>query len=429
MKKILTSIASLTIITSTTLAADIFFTDDFTHGSTLNGNSIPGGQPSASSTSYDIASTKNATACAIAPNDLTMKLNAATTSGFVEAQALFATNPIALSTPGDYIDISVVFTNTGGSLLAGGTGSLLWIGLFNSGGSAPVPGALANAGLTTTAGSPYATGNCANWQGYAAQISSGGTSRTYTRPLQNGPDTTSANQELFGNNVGSGAFKNPAATVLATAPVTNLSLSIGGQYTLYLRLTLNDIGNLTISNSLLAGGTIIFMQQTNNITDATFLTASFDGLGIGVRSAGTSTNPIMDIASIQVTGVSTPITTPPSIDTQPLPVSVPSGASCAFTVAATGFGLQYQWHRFGTNLVNGGNISGATGSMLIISPADAEDVASGANGYYVTVFGTGGFSTNSMTNSMITLCLYVRVYRSLSMLFSASSRTRIDPLA
>ena len=59
--------------------------------------------------------------------------------------------------------------------------------------------------------------------------------------------------------------------------------------------------------------------------------------------------------------------------------------------------MTYQWHRYGTNLVNGGNISGATSPMLVISPASAADVASGANGYYVTVTGPGRLSTNSVT--------------------------------
>jgi autotransporter-associated beta strand protein len=405
MKKRLIHITALFLAAApSTSSAATFFTDDFSHGSSLNGNSIPGGTPAASFTSYDIASTKNATACTIAPNDLTMKLNAATTSGFVEAQALFTNNAIALSTIGDYIDISVVFTNTGGTLLAAGSGSLLWIGLFDSGGSAPAAGGLANAGLTTTAGSPFAAGNCANWQGYAAQISGGGTTRTYTRPLQNGANTTSANQELLGNNVGGGAFNNPGATVLATAPVTNITLTAGGQYTLFLRLTLSGANNLTISNSLFVGagtgGTIVFTQQTNNITNATFLTASFDGLCVGTRSSGTSLNPTMDIASIVITGQSTPVTTPPVIVVQPAPVSVASGGSCAFTVSATGFGLEYQWHRYGTNLANGGNISGATSDTLIVSSAGPADVASGLNGYYITITGTGGYSTNSVTNSL-----------------------------
>lgn len=382
--------------------ADVFFTDNFSNGSTTNGNSVPGGTPTASHTSYDIASTKNATSCAIAANDLTLRLNAATGSGFVEAQALFATNAIALSAPGDYIDFTVVFTNTTGTLLAGGTSSFLWLGLYNSGGSAPLTTNLVNAGLTATAGSAYAAGNCANWQGYAAQLANSGTTRLYTRPLQNGAGTTSANQDLVGNGAGSGAFNNPGGTTLfSVSPNPAINLSSGGVYTLYFRLDLSDVSTLVISNALYAGagtgGTLLVGMVATNTSP---LAQSFDGLCIGVRNSGTSLNPVMDISSIVISGQSTIITSPPTITSEPAPVNVPSGASCAFSVSATGFAVTYQWHRYGTNLVNGGNISGARSDLLAISPASTADVASGANGYYVTVSGAGGFSTNSFTNSL-----------------------------
>lgn len=382
--------------------ADVFFTDNFSNGSTLNGTSVPGGTPTASHTSYDIASTKNATACTIAANDLNLRLNAATTSGFVEAQALFTTNAIALSAPGDHIDFTVVFTNTTGTLLSGSTGSLLWFGLYNSGGSAPLPGNLTNAGLTATAGSPYASGNCANWQGYAAQISSNGTTRLYTRPLQNGAGTTSANQDLVGNGVGSGAFNNPGGTTMSTYPTTAISLSSNGVYTVQFLITLLDVNTLLFNNNLYAGagtgGTILISQAATNTSP---FVLSFDGLCIGMRNSSSSAlNPVMDISSITISGQSTVITTPPTITSEPSPVSVPSGASCAFSVSANGFAVTYQWHRYGTNLVNGGNISGANSDLLAISPASAADVASGPSGYYVTVSGAGGFSTNSFTNSL-----------------------------
>jgi autotransporter-associated beta strand protein len=62
--------------------------------------------------------------------------------------------------------------------------------------------------------------------------------------------------------------------------------------------------------------------------------------------------------------------------------------------------MTYQWYRNGTALTNGGNISGATTSQLVISPAGTGDVVSGANGYYVKVTGAGPYSTNSVTNSL-----------------------------
>src|ERR1022692_2366069 len=386
--------------------ADTFFTDNFSTGSTTNGVSNPGGTPTASFTSYDLASTKNGNTSVITPGDFTMKLAAATTAGWVEAQALFATNPVSLTAVNDYIEFTVVFTNTAGSLLAGGNTSLLWLGLFNSGGNKPVAGGLlGNAGLTTTAGSVFATGNCANWQGYASQIATNGTCRIYTRPLQNGAGTASSNQELVGNNAGSGAFVNPAGTVLGTGPNTNFVLAAGGQYTLLFNITLSAANTLTISNSLFSGagtgGTMLYAQIATNITGANVLATAYDGLSIGIFNKGVSINPIIDMTSILVTGVSTLVSTPPDITAQPVPAIVPGGGSADFVVGAQGSGtLTYQWHRNGTNLLDGGNISGATSDTLIISPATSTDVASGVNGYYVTVTGPGPFSTNSTIVSL-----------------------------
>src|SRR5207248_4773504 len=137
----MTKIRKLQLFTALLLAgvspasqAAVFFTDNFTNGSTVNGTSTPGGTPTASSTSYDIASTKNATASTISSGVLTLKLNAATTSGWVESQALFATNQVSLTAVNDYIEMTVVFTNTARTLLAGGNASLLYLGLYNSGG-------------------------------------------------------------------------------------------------------------------------------------------------------------------------------------------------------------------------------------------------------------------------------------------------------
>src|SRR3954453_14538306 len=52
---------------------------------------------------------------------------------------------------------------------------------------------------------------------------------------------------------------------------------------------------------------------------------------------------------------------PPAILTQPANQSAKSGSNVTFTVAAQGsFPLIYQWRKDGTNLSNGGRISGAT---------------------------------------------------------------------
>ncbi|MFN3410418.1 MAG: beta strand repeat-containing protein, partial [Limisphaerales bacterium] len=78
----------------------------------------------------------------------------------------------------------------------------------------------------------------------------------------------------------------------------------------------------------------------------------------------------------------------PSISTQPTPQTAPLGGSASFTVVASGAGLSYQWRRDGTNLSNGGPISGATSATLTINPVAATDAATGTDGYDVVVSGT-----------------------------------------
>jgi len=395
--------------------ATVFFNDNFTTGSTTNGISNPNG----SSTSYDIASTKgNVGGPVINPGDFTLKLNSATTSAFMECQALFTNAPVTLALPGDFIEMSVTFTNAGSlswtnSLFTNSTCSL-WIGLYDSAGTKPLAGDLAAAGLSTVAGSAFATGNCANWKGYIAQISNGGASRIITRPLQNNGGTSSGNQELLGNNFGGGAFNNPTATAISTTPVGASSISVtpGGVYTVYLKISYAGASSVTFSNALYAGtdttGTLIYAATNNAFaTNATFLTANFDGLAIGTTSKGIATpggNPILDITHVLISG--TVSAAPPPVPTQqPASVTVPLGGSCIFQVQTTGTGQIYQWHRHGTNLNAGGNIAiitspDSSSSTVLITNVGLADVQSGVNGYWVTVTDPGNLTTNSTMASL-----------------------------
>ena len=69
----------------------------------------------------------------------------------------------------------------------------------------------------------------------------------------------------------------------------------------------------------------------------------------------------------------------PRITTQPATQSGCIGGSETFWVVAQGTSISYQWRRGTTNIANGGNISGANTSHLIINPIDASDTASDYN--------------------------------------------------
>lgn len=82
----------------------------------------------------------------------------------------------------------------------------------------------------------------------------------------------------------------------------------------------------------------------------------------------------------------------PSITGEPVGQRSLLGGTASFTVvAAGGSPLSYQWKRYTTNLLNGGNISGATSPTLTISNVQAAD----ATTYTVTVTDTAGSVTTS----------------------------------
>ncbi|HEV2695231.1 MAG TPA: LamG-like jellyroll fold domain-containing protein [Verrucomicrobiae bacterium] len=77
------------------------------------------------------------------------------------------------------------------------------------------------------------------------------------------------------------------------------------------------------------------------------------------------------------------VLTAPVITSQPTPDVVFPGQSPQFKVTATGsVPLRYQWQRNGTNLLDGGNISGSQSNVLTIAGVSAADVF---NNYQVVV--------------------------------------------
>lgn len=94
------------------------------------------------------------------------------------------------------------------------------------------------------------------------------------------------------------------------------------------------------------------------------------------------------------------VVSPPTIATQPASNLVFAGQSPKFTVTANGtLPLSYQWMRNGTNLLDGGNISGSSSSSLTVSTASAADVFSD---YQVIVTNIAGSITSSVTSLSIT---------------------------
>ena len=162
--------------------------------------------------------------------------------------------------------------------------------------------------------------------------------------------------------------------------------------------TLNSAGVLTLTN----GGIMRLHQST------VFTAAYIEGVAL---SAGTHYFPELYASfpnnfdpggsgAITIQTYGAPPALPPSILAPPLPQVTYAGNTSRFSVTASDNGfppMTYQWQRNGTNLVNAGNISGVTNSILAVSSVSAADVL----GYDVIVTSASG----SVTSSVVTLTL------------------------
>jgi hypothetical protein len=157
-----------------------------------------------------------------------------------------------------------------------------------------------------------------------------------------------------------------------------------------------DMGPATAN----CGGTLILTNggQLNLHGVAVFSTVNIEGVAV---SAGTHyySELITNFPSSFATGGSgaivvrpynpVPPALGPAIVTQPVPAQTYPGFTAQFNVTASVNGappLTYQWQRGGTNLVDGGNISGSTNATLFVSSVSAAD----AVGYNVVVRNAGG---------------------------------------
>jgi hypothetical protein len=259
--------AAATLAMAPVSQAATVFSDTFAT-STLN--SAAPAEPTATSTNYQVLSTKNATGSSIAPGSLQLNMGT-TTSGFAEVQALFAGAPVNLPSAGDFIKLTATFT-------AAGLNNTLNVGLYNSGGSAPIPGtSLNNAQLDDDPGT-LNTGGAAGWLGYAARIPvEGSASVIFTRPAQVGETSNEAQDVLF-SNAGGGAFDNPAGTTVASGG-TGETLAADTLYTLVYTITNNGGGGLDMSVDLNNG------LATVGGTHAAPLTTGFDAFALGYRGS------------------------------------------------------------------------------------------------------------------------------------------------
>ena len=372
------------------------FSDGFVNSSPLNPTASTLVTPTANRTSYEIASAKNATGSGISAGTFTLSTSA-TSSGFTEAQALFTTTPVTLTAAGQYIELYYTFKCTANVLNGtAGNSSGIYLGLYNSGGSAPTNGTfLWNGGMSSSSNNAT-TGGCQNWLGYTGDFlfssNTLATSVISTRPAQ-----TLANnfaQELLYAAVytGGSAFAGSHAGTLAQP-----SLTVGNYYTIALQITYVSSTSLAITNTIYSGaglgGSVVSVGGYTTTyggvsTSAQDITATFDGLAVGYRAGATAatTLPITNITVIDY------IPALPAI-TGLTNRTVVAGTSPTLSPTVSGVPAPaYQWQ------TNGVNIGGATSASLTLS-----SVPYAQTGYVYSLIASNlvGAVTNSMTLTVI----------------------------
>jgi len=297
MKRLFVVVFSF-VVPIAVVAQTTVFNDTFDSGSDTVQSATPQA-PTANSTAFEyFQQGGNPATPTIAPGDLHLA-GRTTSSSISEVQALFSTTPITLTTIGDYLELTIVFTDTQ-NIFPAGSASTLNIGLYNSGGSSPVKGVRLD---STGSG----TGGAIGWLGYIGRIggTGGATSQFITRPAQ-GPGLTNPNQSqdvLFSGASGSSSFNNPTGTGFGPTTQFAAGLAAGSIYTLDFRITLSGANELTLNNDLYSGGSVggtPLFTDVGTASGSTFLTDSFDAFAFGWRYNSTSAANSVDVSSITV---------------------------------------------------------------------------------------------------------------------------------
>jgi hypothetical protein len=186
-------------------------------------------------------------------------------------------------------------------------------------------------------------------------------------------------------NAGSaGKCFTPVAPTITTQPTNQTSL-VGGTATFSVAAS----GTAPVSYQWSLNGT--------NITGAINPTLTLNN--VQLTQAGSYSVVVTNIAGAtnSASAVLT-VVLPPVITQQPTSQSVLSYSSASFTVSATGTGpLSYQWQFNGTNLVDGGNVSGSTTTNLNLS-----SVSLGNAGNYDVVV-SNPYATTSSVVAVLTV--------------------------
>ena len=230
------------------------------------------------------------------------------------------------------------------------------------------------------------TGTLSAGGGTTASFSTGVLASSAITMSTSGTFTITATRTGFAENGTSNLFtvNNPLPVLTSISPAC--VIQGGSSFT----LTLNGSGFNPASTARLSGSsrTTVYISPTQ--IQATINSSDISAAGT-VNIDVSSPTPGGGTSSTQQLTISAPTI----IASQPVTQNACIGSSTGFTVIATGNILTYQWKKNGVALTNGGNISGATSSTLLINPIGFTD--SSAN-YSVTIGSScfGNVNSNSV---------------------------------
>ena len=154
------------------------------------------------------------------------------------------------------------------------------------------------------------------------------------------------------------------------------SASAGGQTPLSYRWLFNGTN--------LPAGANVSGTTSNVLTLSSVITANAGSYSLMVtNNYGSATSSVATLT----------VTSPPSFTTQPADQALVAGGPAVFSATVAGASpLTYQWRLNGSNLGNGGNVSGATSNVLAFTSLTAAD----AGGYSLVAMNVYGSVTSSI---------------------------------
>ena len=398
----------------------------------------------------------NTTACgSVTSNHITVTVNPAPTASVITAGSTTAlcsgasvvlsgnvggvwnnaagstTATITVTTPGDYY---VTNTNTCGSVASNH--------ITVTAVAAPVASVITAGGATTfcAGGNVVLSGNVGGTWNYAAGTSAA--TITVTSPGEYYVTNTTACGSVTSNHII--VTVNPAPTASVITAGSAIALCTGGSVVLsgnaggvwnsgqttasitvstagdYYVTNTNGCGSVTSNHKLVTVNALPLATAGGN---ASICVGNSVTLGTSAISGHTySWTPTTGLSSATVANpVATPAVTTTYTLTETITTSgcqasnsiivavnaIPTvstsacvGGSVSFSATAVGTGVTYQWRNGTVNLMDGGNISGATSSTLTISPVSISDASSN---YNVVITGA---CTSSVTPLSLALIVF-----------------------